>query len=191
MIIMSWNCRGLGNHSAIQVLANLVSSKRPTILFLMETKLLVNEMISIKDELWYKSMLAVPSVRRSRGLALFWKNGITVDTQTYSFNHIDVKIMNSLQAKWHFTGVYGHPKDQRKKETWAMLRHFHSKASMPWVCIDDFNEILSSDEKGGGVAKPVGPMQDFRSTLLHCDLADLGFQGTNIHGGTADQGARL
>ena len=28
-----------------------------------------------------------------------------------------------------------------------------------------------------GVPKPLGPMQDFRSTLLHYDLADLGYQG--------------
>lgn len=85
--------------------------------------------------------------------------------------------MTSLQVEWRLTGVYGHPQDQRKKETWALLRHLHSKASMLWVCIGDFNEILSSKEKGVGLPKPLGPMQDFWSTLLHCDLADLGYQG--------------
>ena len=64
---MSWNCRGLGNHSAVWVFTDVVRSKGPNILFLMETKLLVNEMISIRDELGYHSMLAVPSVRRSGG----------------------------------------------------------------------------------------------------------------------------
>ena len=42
-------------------------SKGPNVLFLMETKLSVNEMISIRDELGYHSMLAVPSVRWSGG----------------------------------------------------------------------------------------------------------------------------
>ena len=69
--------------------------------------------------------------------------------------------MTSLQVEWRLTGVYGHPQDQRKKETWALLRHLHSKASMLWVCIGDFNEILSSKEKGVGLPKPLGPMQDF------------------------------
>ena len=78
MSIISWNCRGLGNCLAVRVLADLMSSKRPTVLFLMETKLLVDEMIPIRDELGYQSMLAVPSVRRSGGLALFWKDGVTV-----------------------------------------------------------------------------------------------------------------
>ena len=62
----------------VRVLIDLVSSKRPTILFLMETKLLVDEMIQIRDELGYQSMLAVPSVRQSGGLALLWKDGVTV-----------------------------------------------------------------------------------------------------------------
>ena len=80
MIIMSWNCRGLGNRSAIRVLADLVRSKGPNVLFLMETKLSVTEMIPIRDELGYRSMLAVPSLRRSGGLALLWKDDIMVDT---------------------------------------------------------------------------------------------------------------
>ena len=98
-----------------------------------------------------------------------------VDTQTYSLNHIDAKILVSPQVEWCLTGVYGHPEEQRKKETWALLRHLHSRASMPWICIGDFNEILSSDEKSGGVPKPLGPTQDIWSTLLHCDLVDLGY----------------
>ena len=79
MIIMSWNCRGLGNRSAVRVLTDLVRSKGPNVLFLMETKLSVTEMIPIRDELGYRSMLAVPSLRRSGGLALLWKDDIMVD----------------------------------------------------------------------------------------------------------------
>ena len=153
MIIISWNYRGLRNHQAVQVLADLVRSKGPIVLFLMETKLSVQEMIPIRDKLGYCSMLSVPSMRRSRGLALLWKDEVTVATQTCSLNHIDVKSTCSLQVEWRLIGVYGHPKEQRKKEIWALLRHLHSRASMPWVCFGNFNELLASDEKSGGVSK--------------------------------------
>ena len=53
----AWDCQ------VVQVLVDLVRSKGPTILFLMETKLLIQEMIPIKDELGYRSMLTVPSMR--------------------------------------------------------------------------------------------------------------------------------
>ena len=73
MIVLSWNCRGLGNRSAVEVLADLVRKKGPTILFLMETELTVREMEPIKTELGFASMLAVPSDGRRWGLAMLWK----------------------------------------------------------------------------------------------------------------------
>ena len=48
--------------------------KRTHILFLMETKLKVSEMQSVKTDLEFPSMLVVPSVKRSGELALLWKN---------------------------------------------------------------------------------------------------------------------
>lgn len=51
IIIISWNCQGLGNQRAVDVLTNLVRSKAPTILFLMETKRAIAEMRKICDDL--------------------------------------------------------------------------------------------------------------------------------------------
>ena len=48
---------------------------------------------------------------------------------------------------------------------------------MSWVCIEDYNELLSSDEKQGQIEKAFSPMLAFRNTLAHCELIDLGFQG--------------
>ncbi|GLT62153.1 hypothetical protein SLA2020_348110 [Shorea laevis] len=39
MNLLSWNCRGLGNPQTVRNLRLLVEDKRPTVLFLMETKL--------------------------------------------------------------------------------------------------------------------------------------------------------
>ena len=43
--------------------------------------------------------------------------------------------------------MYGHLEQELKMETWRLMRHLHARASLPWVCLGDFNEILSSDEK--------------------------------------------
>ena len=59
MIALSWNCRGLGNRRAVEVLVELVRKQVPTILFLMETKLIDREMEPIKVELGFPSMLAI------------------------------------------------------------------------------------------------------------------------------------
>ena len=41
----------------------------------------------------------------------------------------------------------------------------------------DFNEVLHSSEKHGGLPKQLSPMLAFKETLLHCKLMDLGFHG--------------
>ena len=166
MIIMSWNYRGLGNYHVVQVLADLVRSKGPTVMFLMETKLSIQEMELIKNKVGFHSMLAILSVRRSGGIDLLWKYTITVDPQTFSLYHIDVHVTVSLQEPWRLTEVYCHPKEQHKKETWTMLKNLHTGAALPWACIGDFSEILQSSEKSGGLPKLLGVMQEFRSTLL-------------------------
>jgi hypothetical protein len=48
--------------------------------------------------------------------------------------------------------------------------------------VGDFNEIISDSEKFGGARKPRGQMADFRRTLEHCQLSDLGFPGRNSLG---------
>lgn len=177
MIIMSLNCRGLGNCRAVQVLADLVRLKGPIILFLMEMKLSIQEMEPIKNEIGFQSMLAVSSVHRSEGFALLWKETITVDPQTFSLHHIDVHVTVSPQEPWRLTRLYGHSEEQHKKETWTMLKNLHTRAALPWACIRDFNEVLQSSKKSGRLPKPLRVMQEFQNSLVQCDLVDIGYQG--------------
>lgn len=66
----------------------------------MEKKSLIQEMDPIKNEIGFNSMLAVPSIRRSGGIALLWKDFVTVDLQTFPLNHIDVYISTPMQEQW-------------------------------------------------------------------------------------------
>ena len=180
MKILSWNCRGLGNQRAVDVLSHLVREKAPKILFLMETKRSVAEMRLIQAVLPYRGMLAVPSVRRCGGLALLWMEEIELHVQTFTLNHIDALIMNDVNNPWRLTGFYGWPDEMMKHKSWQLLKHLHTRLSSPWLCCGDFNEILDSNEKQGRLPKSIAPMQQFRATLLQCRLVDLGFQG-NIY----------
>ena len=69
-------------HAGI-VLSHLVRGKAPDILFLMETKQIVEEMKTIQADLHYESMLAVPCVRRAGGLAMMWKARVDLHMQTF------------------------------------------------------------------------------------------------------------
>ena len=93
------------------------SEEFPTILFLTETKFKVREMESIKSELGFFAMLVVSCESRRGGLALLWKEeDVTIITQTYSPNHIDVRV-HTNDSMWRLTRIYRHPEEERKSET--------------------------------------------------------------------------
>lgn len=96
--------------------------------------------------------------------------------QTYSPHYIDALIKDD-NSFWRFTGFYWWPEEQRKRDSWQLLRHLHARSSYPWLCCGDFNEILSMEEKQGQLPRPPRLMQDFRKALLFCELVDLGYRG--------------
>ena len=73
--------------------------------------------------------------------------------------------------------MYGHPEERLKSETWRLMRHLRAQASLPWLCLGDFNEIMCSEKRNCRTPKPLQPMLEFQNTLLHYGLVDLGFQG--------------
>ena len=85
--------------------------------------------------------------------------------------------MTEPNQPWRLTGFYGRPEEQRKQESWQFLKHLHSRDDVPWVCIGDFNEILSASKKQGRLLRHPRFMEEFRSTLLHCGLVDMGYKG--------------
>ena len=62
----------------------MINKEEPIIVFLMEAKSNREWMNNVKDKCNMKHGLIVPSKGRSGGLALMWKEGITIEVQTYS-----------------------------------------------------------------------------------------------------------
>lgn len=159
------------------MLSHLVGVKVPKIVFLMETKQSVEEMRNIKEDLQYHAIFTVPSLGRSGGLVMIWKENVDLHVQTCSQNHIDAIVFSRTGPPWRITGFYGQLEENRRHETWSLLRHLHSRYLMPWVCVGDYNEIFSSDERQGRLPKAQALMQAFRSALLHYNLTNLGYVG--------------
>ena len=95
----------------MEILVELVRKQVPTILFLMETKLTVREMESIKLEFGFSSMLVVSSERRRGGLAMLWKPDVVIDIQTYSLHRIDVHVLVPSTQPWRLTGIYSYSEE--------------------------------------------------------------------------------
>lgn len=70
MKILSWNCRGLGNPRAVQVLKDLVVSYKPLLIFLIETKCMQSRLDFVRALISFDGAFCVNVVGLSGGLAL-------------------------------------------------------------------------------------------------------------------------
>ena len=48
---------------------------------------------------------------------------------------------------------------------------------MPWMCLVDFNEIVSATEKSGGPDRAQQQMEGFREAIDFCGFQDMGYEG--------------
>lgn len=84
MSLISWDCQKLRNLRSVKALEKVINKEDSIIVFLIETKSNREGMKLVKEKCNMKHGLIVSSEGKSGGLALLWKEGITVEVQTYS-----------------------------------------------------------------------------------------------------------
>lgn len=111
---------------------------------------------------------------RAGGIALLWNETTSVALNSYSDNHIDVLIGEvSNPKRWRFTGIYGDPRVMDRHRTWSLLKLLSQKCTLPWLLGGGFNEILSSQEKEGGLPRCTRQMDGFREAVNFYSLMEL------------------
>ncbi|KAL0322048.1 UNVERIFIED_CONTAM: hypothetical protein Scaly_2501200 [Sesamum calycinum] len=166
---------GLGVASTVRKLKECVREYRPLLVLVSETKCGQFHFERVREKLNMFGV-CVSSVGRSGGLALFWIKEAIVQLWSFSSNHIDVNILTEPHAaNWRFTGFYKEPGTTRRKVVWERLVGLSIQSDAPWLCVRDFNEILFQQEKTGA-SRLRWQIEDFRETLLRCDLTDLGIR---------------
>ncbi len=150
-------------------------------MFLLETRFDKVDCEFLRIKLGFDFAFAVERAKPGGGggLLLLWQSTITLDLLSFSSAHIDTRLRPiGGGPQIRFTGFYGHPITSRRGESWALLQQLASQFSMPWICIGDFNEMLTAAEKRGRLSRSESQMQKFRDTLGACELRDLGFRGS-------------
>lgn len=68
----------------------------------------------------------------------------------------------------------------KRGQSWELLRHLSKLHPIPWLCVGDFNEIISLSEKSNRSVRSSSQMSSFRRALEDCKLEDLGFVGSKF-----------
>jgi hypothetical protein len=178
MKILAWNCRGLAHSSTVLSLRTFIRNENPDIVFLTETKSARHVVSPILRQLGYFLTVQAPPSNSRGGLLLAWKSDVILSA---------FYVSNNLICAWYYSAtpdvkcllsfVYGPPYKKTSSEFWTVLSSFGVSLSAPWLCIGDFNSILSPNDKYGG--RPynsllANPFMDFIDTF---GMVDLGFSG--------------
>ncbi|TXG56498.1 hypothetical protein EZV62_017811 [Acer yangbiense] len=129
--------------------------------------------------LGFDGAIQVDSEGKSGGLLLLWKDW-DVRVQSFSKGHIDARVVLDNGLMWRFSGFYRSPSFPNRAASWELLMRLRRVDNLPWDCGGDFNEILRSKEKQGGIYRQVLGMANFRMTIDDCDLIDVGFTNPKL-----------
>ncbi|KAL8519995.1 hypothetical protein ACS0TY_010795 [Phlomoides rotata] len=119
-----------------------------------------------------QSCFSINCVGQSGGIYFFWKDSSTCNVVSYSNNHIDI-IINNTGLEWRIASYYGVPNRNLRSISWNLLRTLASANSFPWICIGDFNDLLSPEDKRGRAEHP-NVIMDYNLN----DLPHIGYQYT-------------
>ncbi|KAK3189369.1 hypothetical protein Dsin_028930 [Dipteronia sinensis] len=81
--------------------------------------------------------------------------------------------VNSSQAKFRISFVYGSNDDRLRKALWQSI--CSSQHGSPWIVLGDFNVSRSVGESIGGCSRISGAMEEFNDCLQSLELDDLRF----------------
>ncbi|KAG5549293.1 hypothetical protein RHGRI_014597 [Rhododendron griersonianum] len=144
----------------------------------METKNNKVFLETIHRKLGFCSTTYVDPVGLSGGLALWWKIEVDIDIETSSKNIVHTIISDkSNSSVWAASFIYGSPNREGRDQVWDDLMGIGRTEILPWLCIGNFNEILSSEDKMGGNNPNPARFTSFHGMLSVCGLFDLGFKG--------------
>ncbi|KAK2365796.1 hypothetical protein QL285_079253 [Trifolium repens] len=177
MIVLSWNCQGLGSPGAVLNLRDLARDHKPDVIFLFETLTIARRIEEIRVKLGFDSCISVDVQGRSGGLAVFWKKSSNCRLLNYSRNFINLIVEDNSRGEWRLTGFYGFPEHGRRRDSWNMLRNLRDMSPIPWCIIGDFNDLLSQDDKRGTHLHPNWLCRGFRDAVSDCGLVDIRLEG--------------
>ena len=144
----------------------------------METKLSQEHMKYKQQELDYKQGLSVSSHGQNGGLALLWKPD---SKEQFKDSRVGTSILIShalLLVIWRLTSFYGQPNTSKCEETWFILESLSHSNHLPWLCIGDYNEIISQIETSRCRTRLTRQLEWFCHVINCCGSHNLGFVGS-------------
>ncbi|CAL9010471.1 unnamed protein product [Prunus brigantina] len=176
MDICCWNVRGAASSKFKSNVLDLIRTHHLDMLFLCEPRISGAKAISVVKTLGFPCFEVVDAVGFSGVLWLLWDDSrVHVEVVGTSDQTISACVARNGQDPWLFTGVYASPNAVKRGKMWDYLSFVAASHNMPWLIAGDFNELLTADEKFGGVLECKS--KGFKNWVDDNEMIDLGYSG--------------
>ena len=173
MKILSWNCKGLGKPAVVLKCKKKALEHKLDIMFLMETRLIKDKGKMMWIKCGFNEGWEVPREGLGGGLILAWLPGFNVHIVYHSIHIIHTDLIDSKGNPLSITFIYGHPDHSRRNEVWQKLRNLKYVVHPNWLCIRDFNQILTNEEKLSFNQGPIVRADLFHHLISNLQLCNL------------------
>ncbi|KAJ4846114.1 hypothetical protein Tsubulata_033993 [Turnera subulata] len=178
MMLLDWNCQGIGRSLTVKALRGLLVQYGPSVMFLIETQNRGSKVERLRRMFRFPNAFYVDAIGKAGGLALWWDESTSVEVLSSSFSFIDTCItLIEKDVRRFSTFIYGLPVRKGRVELWEEISSLRPSTSAIWFLVGDLNTILSEDEKEGGRSTYRKDIEDFNAFVYHNGLLDLGFKG--------------
>ena len=146
----------------------------------METKLEEDKGFEVLRRCGFQNGLEDPRVGLSGGLLLGWMLEHNLQIQHSSKNMIHANLLDHKGTPLSITFFYGHPELAKRKEVWLELLQIRQIALPNWLCIGDFNQVLTDEDKFTFHSNSIARADLFQQILNELELCALEAKGQHF-----------
>jgi exonuclease III len=177
--VISWNMRGLNMPARREAVRGMLSSSKPAVVCLQETKMALISVQTAREILGQRMdrFLCLPATGTTGGILVGWDSEqVEVANQTAREHSLSMTVtIKSLHANFLMTTVYGPADEARKPAFLIELQQLKPPAQTTWLVVGDFNMIYQTSDKNNlNLNRRL--MGTFRQAINLCQLSEYNLQ---------------
>lgn len=171
MSIICWNVRGLNNETRRLDLHILKAYHKPTIVALLENKLNNFNLELLKSQFGNQWQF-ITSQYKGRIIVGWETNYWNANIVDNGEQQISIKFHNKGGLQIATTFVYAKNLASERLSLWKQITELAKDINIPWIVTGDFNSVLKTNEKKGGLTLRVSQVAEFNNCVLSAGLVE-------------------
>lgn len=170
--------KGAARPSVFRVMKKLIKRHKPTIVALLETRVLAPHAAGIASRLGFAKSIVVDPEGFSGGRCNLWDpEEVDIEATKNSRWAVHAVVTEKFKSPWIMSTIYASTNKVQRKRIWEELGAINEFGQAGHMVMGDLNTIGTRSEKAGGKEPSASQLQELKDVMSQCGLIDLGANG--------------